>query len=263
MVGAQQISTFDTILAVTDEPDRSTANLLGTAFVLGQGALATAGHVVEAIENAKRPTLRKMGRNGIATPIPIKASEKWEFVDFGIVLADYVSTPIPWSLSGVVERTDVWTEGYGFGLDLNRRKLVNRHFKGHVVSRQIFQNRTEIEPTRMPPDDFRTPILETSFMAPKGQSGAPLLARLGGSGHIVVGIIIGNSETSLGAIAQRELLEDSGVVERYEIHNYMHLGQAISSECLLHIESEILGATGDSPSSRRSVKSHLQDYVVD
>ena len=45
-----QVRKFDAIFAVLDEGNKDNPILLGTAFAIGQGVFATAGHVADALK---------------------------------------------------------------------------------------------------------------------------------------------------------------------------------------------------------------------
>ena len=52
-----KIRKFDIIFAVMDETIKKSPRLIGTAFSLGKGVFATAGHVASEIEKSKYFTL--------------------------------------------------------------------------------------------------------------------------------------------------------------------------------------------------------------
>ena len=261
-----QTSIFDNVFAVTDEPNYRQAILLGTAFNLGKGIFATAGHVAETLQQASRPALRKFNDDGTTQPIQISKSESWETIDFGLLEAAYTSKPISWLSGRLAEPTDIFSTGFAFGLDLSRKKITKRHFKGYVVSVQKYSAWNELDPSR---NDSNFPFwtYELSFECPKGQSGAPLLANFPDGTTSVVGIIIGNKETGLFSKTSEESEEielQNGKMITHENHFYLHLGNAIASVSLLEGQSILLGNLANSSVNQKhriSVRQHLGDLA--
>ncbi len=139
-----KVSLFEAVFAVTDEPTVESSLLLGTAFAIGQGAFATAGHVAEALA-----VLRAFQASGEARVLPIRKSESWGNIDYGLIEADFEPPIIlPWLENRIGEASDVSSVGFAFGQDLQRRRLTMRHFKGHLVSTQRYASWGELQPER-------------------------------------------------------------------------------------------------------------------
>ena len=235
--------SFDSILAVFAKTERGTEKHLGTAFAMGRGVFGTAAHVAEAVLDLKNPVLRRRREGGQVDVIPITAAEAATDIDFGMLHADISPTPMPWVSKPMPERIDVWAEGYGFGFDPERKKLVGRFLKGYVVSRQTYENWSEFDRNRTGTPDRPFAAYELSFMVPSGQSGAPLVWTSPSGLNAIIGVVTGNSMASMGTIDSSETIGDTEKVERFEHHNYLHLGAAISTESLLFQKSAIRGKT--------------------
>lgn len=52
------VKKFDSIFAVVDESRKENPILLGTAFAIGGGVFATAGHVAGEVHKSQSPTLK-------------------------------------------------------------------------------------------------------------------------------------------------------------------------------------------------------------
>ena len=260
------ISIFETIFAVLDETKRESPQLLGTAFSVGNGVFATAGHVVENLQSCKSPTLRQFKNDGTVQVIPIKQSEHWNNIDFGLLLADFFPKEIPsWIDARLAEPTDVYSVGFAYGLDVQRQKLIMRHFKGHIVSCQYYSSWGELDIQRKNEIIVKYPFwtYELSFACPRCQSGAPLIANLPG-GISVIGFIVGNSSSSMQVHASTEKISNGNKTERYEMHELLHLGQAITSNSLLNGDSILLGNLGEkepSNSRKKTLREHIGKAV--
>ena len=259
------INVFDSIFAVLDESNKKAPNLIGTAFPIGKGVFATAGHVVKAIQNISSPTLRKFEQDGETVKFPIKQGECWNNIDFGLLLADFQPKSIfSWLDAKVIEPTNVYTIGFAFGLEINLEKLVMRHFKGHVVSCRKYDSWDELlNKSKDNSPKYPFGIYELSFACPLCQSGAPLLAKLP-DGVSVIGCIVGNSSSRMEVISSVEQESDTEKTERYEYHEFLHLGQAISGDSLLQRESILLGnlSSKEKDNSRKKLlREHLGDSV--
>lgn len=257
---------FDTVFAVTEEPNKNEIHFIGTAFFIGRNIFATAGHVVKNLQKAKRPTLRKFSNDGDVLPIPILKSEEWGVVDFGLIEAKHNSNVISWLDARITEPSDVYSIGFAFGLDLIRKKFTMRHFKGHIVSTQKYSNWKELDPTRSKNDKYPFWIYELSFMCPKGQSGSPLLTVLPDKTTSIVGIVIGLSTSSIGSkITYKEKTSCNETVEQCEVHEYLHLGQAISTVSLLDGKSILLGNLNSNTvdeTKKKTLREHIGNELV-
>jgi hypothetical protein len=208
---------------------------------MGGGMFGTASHVAESVQSAHKPSLVKRNSNATVTAIPILASEPFPLVDFGLIRADFDSIGPPWTGYFLPERLDLWTEGFGFGFDPEREKMISRYLKGHSVSRQRYTNWSQIDPSRKGLDDFDFGVYELSFMIPSGQSGSPLMLTDKTGNACLAGIVVGNSKASIGTVDKSEIVSESETLETIEYHNFLSLGLAISSESLLTLQSEVIG----------------------
>jgi len=255
-----QVSKFDSILAVTDEISGKNSKLLGTAFSLGKGVFATAGHVVESLQEATRPSLRQFKNDGTVVPISINKFEKWGSIDFGLIEADLSTKPISWLDAKLGEPTDVDSIGFGFGQDIRRNKFSMRHFKGHVVSVTKYASYQELDITRTH-SDYSFWVYELSFQIPKCQSGSPLIAKLPDGTNSIVGIAIGNNESKMEVKEMDEVHSNADkTTKKYQYSHYLYLGQAIASISLLDGESILLGnkkADDIDQNRRSSIRCHL------
>lgn len=260
-----QTTIFDSVVAVTDEPDETSARLLGTAFYVGQGVFATAGHVVEAVRGSSRASIRRLLSDGGTEPHAIQQSEHWGNVDFGLLKTDFMlQQHLSWLQPRLAEPTDVATVGFAFGLDISRRKLSIRHFRGYIVSCQRYSSWGELEPAYAGRPEYPFWTYELSFACPVGQSGSPLLVALS-DGVSIAGVVVGNSTSSLDLLRRLEQSDDGRRVERYEVHEFLHLGQAIASPTLLDGTSILLGNLGSDvvlEDRRRSLREHLAAGMV-
>lgn len=155
---------FETVFAVMDESNKEKPVLLGTAFAIKGGAFATAGHIADALKESKSPTLRKFEEDGTVAAIPIKQSETWKSIDFGLIYADFQPKEIiSWLDARAVEPTDVDCLGFAYGFDLQRKKLTMRHFKGYIVSCQRYNSWEEMDMTKQGEPDYPFWTYELSF----------------------------------------------------------------------------------------------------
>ena len=243
-------NVFDTVFAVCDQTKAGATILHGTAFTLGMGVFMTAAHVVEELEDSDAPHLRRLSGKGMTQALPIRASSRLPDIDVGILHVDIDLPPVPMADSHEFQRKDVWTEGFAFGLDLVTKTFASRYLKGHVVSTRKYNNWAEFDLSRTGVHDREVFVHELSFPAPKGQSGAPLFVDDEDGYSRCIGMIIGNSRSAVDTVSQSEVIEDGAVKEVIEYHDFLYLGQAISSASLLKwaIEPTITAASTQSKS---------------
>jgi hypothetical protein len=152
-------------------------------------------------------------------------------IDIGIIRLGGIgrAKSYGWLLGELPKLTNVLTLGYPYALDLENRVLNSRAYKGHVVSSTSFR-KLKAKPR----------IYELSFQAPRGLSGAPLLAIDNESK--IVGCIIGNESSEMLVFSSREIITEDkeSIVERYEALQH---GIAFQTESLLKIESRIIGTS--------------------
>ena len=119
----------------------------------------------------------------------------------------------------------------------NQRGIMIRGFSGEVVAGR----------RRFRPPGFEDPafsVYELSFSAPRGLSGAPLLHK-----DEVVGIVIGNSDTSMLVHRSTETeTVEAGERTKTTIEHYekLTLGISVRSEEILRLESVLANGTIES-----------------
>jgi hypothetical protein len=220
--------------------------ILGTAFYLGGGCVITAGHVARALQDPARTPLLAILEPGKVGLTSVGVIQEIEILPHDLaVLRLLLNGPpsaneviLPWFSGEISPYDDLWAVGFPYGLIPTGKfqQFQLRSFKGHAVG-----NPTRYE---LPTDEGRpTAIYELSFQAPRGLSGAPLLAGLPDRHPSVAGVIVGNSSQSMIVHTGTEI-DSSGkqttVVER---HESLHLGIAIQSSQALQLQSRTLGGT--------------------
>lgn len=223
--------------------------VLGTSFLLGEGYLLTAGHVATSARDSGLQLLVGLPEPGSDQTVHVMQTLEVESLepDVAIIQVGVKRSPIPkelevvfqWRKKSVVELDDVWTLGFAHGTQLlgDRTRLIQRLFKGHVVA--------DLAAYERPGQRTAFPAYELSFQAPRGLSGAPLLA---GSGTklrdiAVAGLIIGNSSMSM-LVHSAEFVEesDSGVVREKHFES-LTLALALQASQILELKSSLLGKT--------------------
>lgn len=147
----------------------------------------------------------------------------------------------------------MWSEGFAFGLDVESMLFSSRHFKGYIVSTKKYNNWQEIDPSRTAAPNRPIVVHELSFAAPKGQSGSPLFVDGKDGNTKCIGMIVGNSKSSMATVSQSEMIGDGDTREVVEYHDFLYLGQAISSASML--DCRIGGLN-------RSIREHLGVNLV-
>ena len=140
--------------------------------------------------------------------------------------------PPKWSLNHLLPMNDIRTFGYPYGIHIvdENKSVIQRGFKGHVVSSHLpFKRLNTTEKTFT--------VYELSFPAPKGLSGGPLLDI---RKQVNYGLIIGNSESSM-LVYEHEERESSGEnTTTVEHWSKLSLGIAVTADVILNQESELL-----------------------
>lgn len=256
-----KVPWYESVYAVLDETVKTNPILLGTAFSIGKGAFATAGHVVEALKPSKAPTLRKLEDDSTVRPISITKCKATDLVDFGIIQAEYEpSSILSWLDAWIPEPKDIYCLGFAYGLHLERRKMSLRHFKGHVVSCQRYHSWEEMDFTKSGSPAFPFMMYELSFACPKCLSGSPLLAELPDNTQSVVGVVIGNIESKMRVFSSKEVIESGEKEETHTVYESLCLGQAVSTKSLLDVKSIVLGNLNEpavDKDKRNTVREHL------
>ncbi len=207
----------------------------GTAFMLGGGIFMTAAHV---LKGAKARQSYCLGFGGGTERLQIADIVEVEYVDqydvaFGSIGEDIPSfVSLPWRLGWLNHLDDVETGGFPHAFDAKAYFIVARAFKGYVVSRR---------------DNYGCPLFqgpaavyEVSFPAPVGLSGAPLLWEFGGI-KSVVGMIVGSGNFEMTVFEEERVEGDTK--EWYSVKHGLHLGIALTADCLAAMPSKLLGMT--------------------
>jgi len=233
-------------------------DVLGTAFLLGEGCLMTAGHVAKALlasDNMPALILARPGSGGadFSRIVDIETLSH----DLGIIRVpttdEGVDPVIPWYVPQVGPMQDLWAIGYPYGLlpAGEARQFVQRIFRGHAVSTP-----SQYE---LPADDGR-PVraYELSFQAPRGLSGAPLFVNLDEPSMppAVVGVVVGNSSQSMIVHSTRETDASGASTSVVERHESLSLGIAVQALSACSLSSRILGTTVGNFLDRRGALRH-------
>ena len=222
----------------------------GTCFSIGKNHMLTAGHVAKTdpgkgeklfiglsdpkaggLEAAKVIETELLPGDCaiLKVEFPSKESQKW------VTELDW--HPVPLAYFDHVESL-----GFPYGIHAveERRYVISRTFRGHIVS--ILN---EFTPIGSYEKSF--PVYEVSFGAPRGLSGAPLLTGLDKSSGYewsAVGLIIGNSKSGMKVIESEEYSKDSaGETKVSEVYEYLSLGIAVQANHIFEINSRILGSS--------------------
>lgn len=208
--------------------------ICGTAFSLGGDLFMTAGHAVRAASEHEVMSIIQADNetrdysHATATEVDV-----WPDVDVGLIKADLSgAAPLIWTFSTAFMLQDVATMGYPHAIDrVGVTKFISiRSLKGYVVSSGEAFGRNFPEGTE---------VYELSFQCPKQISGAPLL--LAGPPARVIGVIVGNSETSIQIGRETE---DVGEGEQVYVRDQTtFFGMAIQSTELATRSSPLLDGT--------------------
>ena len=217
--------------------------VVGTGFILGNGFILTAAHVAHAMA-------ADGGIGVVGVPIPgadeVRVGEVAEIEILKHDLA-ILHTPLkpeakpetlvrfPWSRTQARQLDIVWSVGFAYGTHIVRgqTRLLQRVFSGSIVS---------------VPGEYEIPSLpepfaayELSFAVPRGLSGAPLLVQARtGEPTAVLGVVIGNSSSSMVVQRSEEKLAEPGHVRTVETVESLTLGIAVHSSSILPQHSKFL-----------------------
>ena len=206
-----------------------TKNVYGTAFSIGNGCFATAGHV---IQNASHNQVVAIGFPDGTDWKTIRATdyEVIESYDVGFIQAEVPKVEaLSWRLDELPMLATVQTVGYPYAIDWARFAIDIRAFRGHVVSALSF-DLLKANPR----------VYELSFQSPRGLSGAPLFTTE--SSPQVVGLIVKNRATQMLVLSSREKVSETAekITETYES---LQLGIAVQSGALADVHSQLLNGT--------------------
>jgi V8-like Glu-specific endopeptidase len=209
--------------------------LCGTCFAIGEGVFVTAAHVIRCAKShpVAAVVFVPMGSGTGSTGSMEARIEDYElFDDHDLGLFTCEGGPYDvrsWIRQRVNPLTDTTCFGYPYGLDHQLKRITIRFFRG-VISAQH-----PIEQLTASPDGY-----ELSFPAPRGLSGAPVLAT---AGLHVLGIVVKNAQSQMLVASDTEIVTEGGertIVERYE---YLTYGIAVGSSAALALKSRLLGCT--------------------
>ncbi len=221
-----------------------TGNLVGTCIPLGGEFMLTASHVASEFQSRASKTVGVVGLYNPNTQA-IKGAQIIEHeilsCDISIIKVDFSFQdsknwiqPLPWRKSKSYIFEDIKCFGYPYGLyNVDKNKsIVLRGFKGYIVS-----NINAYKPIGY--EDIPFSAYELSFQAPRGLSGSPIISEPQAQ---ILGIVIGNSKSSMLIFDNEETEEESGkktIVQHYES---LSLGVAVSANEILGQNSALLGS---------------------
>lgn len=232
--------------AADDGTYRTTSEILGTCFSIGEGHMLTAHHVVENWNSDDSPmVVGVLGQQEFFSGACIMNTERL-VGDIALIKTELPRhmraepeehfITAPWAYEPLSTFARIRTIGYPYGLDHSGGKpsVVARGFEGHVVSRlKAFQ--------RPGSSDEPVTAYELSFPAERGLSGSPLLSSEGQMD--IRGVVIGNSESQIEVFRSVERSEEGGAESIYERYEAMTLGIAVAASAILPVQSSLLGMT--------------------
>jgi hypothetical protein len=205
--------------------------LYGTAFPIGGSRFITAQHVTNAIAatggqiHLGWPHAGQRLIYGASVPMaPANLLQEWPEVDLAAIESPGVDYRAGVWAAGEVPNVlyPVSATGYPFGFDISTHSLTLRAFSGTIVSSRSFD---------LGRRGNRTFVYELSFAAPRGLSGAALLAD-----GVIVGCVVGNQSAGMMVYAGEERLDEAGAVTRVERFEALHLGIAIRTDVILALK---------------------------
>jgi hypothetical protein len=207
------------------------AGLYGTAFPLGGTLLLTADHVISNAEAVGEMVVGIYGvvagtEEGIAVHADSTVVKRWPEFDLAALEVSESFPPLRWSADELPMVSSIFAAGYGMGYSKADNALFLRGFSGTVVTGYPT---SRIVGRELP---GRPWIYETSFTALPGLSGSALLAR----GNVVVGCIIGNSQSYTVLDRWQEDTEEDGCKRTTEVREVYSPGIAIQSKHVLTLK---------------------------
>lgn len=222
------------------------SSVLGTCFPISGRFMLTAGHVVTELEEAKSGS---HGNPAVGifhpttfTQAGIRVTEM-EVLDgdIGLLQVEFQEPdqeswlfPLHWSVGHVNLGSIIRAPGYAYADHSvgSERFIVQRSFQGSIVS--------EIG-TYLPAGMKGKPfgVYETSFAAPRGHSGAPLLKENGR----VVGVVVGNSKSKMLVLDSEETSTDGKTTTLIEQYESLALGVSVQAGFILGLHSRLLGCS--------------------
>lgn len=249
---AEELTTYSFSLPVYVAVERNgqllqgTSSVLGTCFPIGGAFVLTAGHVVTELLEAKT-----LGRGhpavGIFHPRTFMqvglrvANMEVLDGDIGILQVEFIDSnqeswlfPLHWSMGHMNLGSLIRAPGYAYADHVvgTERFIVQRSFQGSIVS----EIGTYL-PSGMKSKPFA--VYESSFAAPRGHSGAPLLRDNGR----VVGVVIGNGKSRMLILDAEETSTDGKTTTLIEQYESLVLGISVQARFILGLHSRILGGS--------------------
>lgn len=223
-------------------------SLVGSSFLLGDGFALTAGHVANAL--FANDGIGVLGLPSLDSLEELHVSEVAEVEtlphDLAILrirLKPNVTDPrvvrFSWLASELSVFDEVWSIGYPYGTHVveEKHRILQRAFTGTIVG-----NPGPYQPVGSNLEPFDA--YELSFAAPRGLSGAPLVAgRVPAQSRGVAGVVIGNSSSSMLVHHSEETVSDGASVQKVIQYESLTLGVAVATTSILPLRSRLLGGT--------------------
>lgn len=203
----------------------------GTAFSIGQGFFLTAGHVLKELLEHKFYGILKLNGTGGAELFEIEDYELIKEFDLVILyIPKFILEDIyhlTWNGNYSEMFTDVFTIGFPYGYEPDRKEIRTRGYKGYIISA-----------TRI--DEFKGVFYELSFSCPRGISGAPIIDDENKS---LMGIIVGNKSTEIEVYRETEILDNGKQKNSYLKYEAIEYGIALDITSVVKYKSKLLGKT--------------------
>lgn len=238
-------------------------HIFGTCFSIGVGFFLTAGHVGEELINADiegdQCIAFRTSENALPNILWIGHVEVLENDIAIIAIKNFslITEPeflrgirtLPWTTRLLRPLDIVRTHGYPYGVippDASGQPssgMLQRSFQGHIVS-----SIHEYLPFGIEGKPF--PVIETSFNAPRGLSGAPIVFVGDNDVSFLAGVVLGNSQSSMIVHDSEEYIQENGETIKHTIEERLSLGLATRNDGVLGLNSNLLG---------RTIEEHLND----
>lgn len=208
-------------------------NIQGTAFAIGPDTFLTAGHVIEQLRDVDIALTYRVD-DALALAL-VTDYEIHKSADIAVVKATGIPLigAFPWQEDELPRLQDVMTCGYPYAFDPDTGIVDVRAFKGHIVTPMKYRNIVS-----------RPSAYEVSFLCPRGLSGAPLiLPSQGKQAASICGVVIANHRTEMCVFTDAEIEDDGTEKTRFERYEAVNYGVCIASDCILALESKLLGCT--------------------
>jgi len=225
-----------------------TRSLVGSSFLLGDGFVLTAGHVAHAL--FANGGIGVLGLPNLESPEELHVSEVADAEvlphDLAILriqlkpnIKDTRAVRFEWLASELSVFDEVWSIGYPYGTHVveEKHRIIQRAFTGTIVA-----SPGPYQPVGSNIQPFNA--YELSFAAPRGLSGAPLMdGREPSQSRGVVGVVIGNSSSSMLVHQSEETISDGTSVQKVIQYESLTLGVAVACTSILPLRSRLLGST--------------------